>query len=351
MITIKAGKKNIITLFSIIMASFFLIVILIFYGPISYFRELYITTAMTTMSHQYLARMLYSDDYIEKVLDKNRIKNVIPASRVEDIKITSDLSVSESVYNYDTLDVPLKELASIYKFRKTELEKVELFNIKGPTYTGYLLKINDPSRVFLGSTNKLNNIGVKLKDMIKSFNALAGINAGGFDDPNGEGFGGVPTECIIENSKVIYGDMNKSYDIIGFNNKNVLVLSTMTLSQALQSGIRDAIAFSPYLVVNGEGIITEGNGGWGLGPRTAIGQTKDGKVLLLAIDGRQLHSIGATLLDVQNIMLEYGAYNAANLDGGSSTVMYYNGNLINKPCSPYGERFLPSAFLVKKLDS
>lgn len=349
MIIIKARKKNLIRVFSIIMASLFVIAILIFYGPVSYFRELYITTAMTTMSHQYLAKVLFSDSYIERVIEKNRIKSTIPASRTEDIKIPTELSVTDSVYNYDTLEVPLKELSYLYNFRKTELEKVELINIKGSTYTGYILKVNDPSRVFLGSTNKLNNIGIKLKEMVKNYDCLGGVNAGGFDDPNGEGFGGVPTECIIENSKIVYGDLKKSYDIIGFNNKNVLVLSAMTLGQALEAGIRDAVAFSPYLVVNGEGVIKEGNGGWGLGPRTAIGQTKDGKVLLLAIDGRQIHSIGATLKDVQDIMLEYGAYNAANLDGGSSTVMYYNGNLINKPCSIYGERFLPSAFLVRKL--
>jgi len=327
---------------------FFISFAFVFYGPIGFIRELYITTAMTTLSHQYLARMLYTDNYIEKVMDKNKIKSIIPSSRTEDIITAASLSVTESTYLKDAPEPTLKEITELYKLKNEELGKVELINIKGSTYTGFILKIYDPSRVFLGSTNKLYSIGVKLKDMVVNYDALGGINAGGFDDPAGEGFGGVPTECIIENSKVVYGDMNKSYDFIGFNKYNILVLSQMTISEALEAGIRDAVAFSPYLVVNGEGVIKEGNGGWGLGPRTAIGQTKDGKVLLLAIDGRQLHSIGATLKDVQEIMLEHGAYNAANLDGGSSTVMYYEGKLINKPCSPYGERFLPSAFLIRK---
>lgn len=322
---------------------------MILYGPFSYFRELYITTAMTTLSHQYLARMLYSDSYIEEVMDKNRIKNVIPASRTQDIITPMEISVSSSVYNEVTSEMYYLERAELNRIKKEELKKIELVNIKGPTYTGYLLKVYDPSRVFLGSTNKLYNIGVKLKDMLGNYNALGGINAGGFDDPGGEGFGGVPTECIIENSKIIFGEPTRYYDIIGFNKANILVLSRLTLNEAISEGIRDAVAFSPYLVVNGEGIIKEGNGGWGLGPRTAIGQTKDGKVLLLVIDGRQFHSIGATLKDVQDIMLEHNAYNAANLDGGSSTVMYQDGKMINKPCSPYGERFLPSAFLIKKL--
>jgi exopolysaccharide biosynthesis protein len=111
--------------------------------------------------------------------------------------------------------------------------------------------------------------------------------------------------------------------------------------------IRDAISFGPALIINGKPLIKKGDGGWGIAPRTAIGQRKDGTILLLVIDGRQKSSIGATLKDVQNVLLEYGAYNAANLDGGSSTTMYYNGNLINSPSDILGERAIPSAFIIK----
>ena len=90
------------------------------------------------------------------------------------------------------------------------------------------------------------------------------------------------------------------------------------------------------------------NGGWGLAPRTAIGQRRDGTVIMLVIDGRQLSSIGATLRDVQDIMLEYGAYNAANLDGGSSSTMVYENRIVNIPSSKYGPRDLPSAFIITK---
>jgi exopolysaccharide biosynthesis protein len=111
--------------------------------------------------------------------------------------------------------------------------------------------------------------------------------------------------------------------------------------------IRDAVSFDPFLVVNGKPAITKGDGGWGLAPRTAIGQARDGSVLMLVIDGRQVGSVGATLKDVQDIMLKYGAYNVANLDGGASSVLYYQQKLVNKPSSPYGERYLPSFFIVK----
>ena len=94
--------------------------------------------------------------------------------------------------------------------------------------------------------------------------------------------------------------------------------------------------------------ITRGDGGWGVGPRTAIGQRKDGTVLFLVIDGRQPgYSVGATLRDIQNIMYEEGAVIAANLDGGSSSTLYYNGKVINKPADLLGERMIPTAFVVK----
>jgi hypothetical protein len=90
-----------------------------------------------------------------------------------------------------------------------------------------------------------------------------------------------------------------------------------------------------------------GDGGWGIAPRTAIGQRKTGEVLFLVIDGRTIDSIGATLKDIQDILLQYGAYNASNLDGGSSTTMYFNGKVINKPSDKLGERTVPTAFIVE----
>lgn len=111
--------------------------------------------------------------------------------------------------------------------------------------------------------------------------------------------------------------------------------------------VAEGVTFGPPLIINGKKLITSGDGGWGVAPRTAIGQRKDGTVLLLVIDGRQAGSIGATLLDVQNILYEQGAYVAANLDGGSSTTMFYNGKVVNKPADMLGERLIPTAFIVK----
>jgi exopolysaccharide biosynthesis protein len=210
-----------------------------------------------------------------------------------------------------------------------------------------MLIVSNPKRVGVASSGKLGSSGMKLSDIVKDYNAVGGINAGGFSDEGGHGSGGTPTGILIEDGKVLYGKENQRFPLIGFNEDSVLVLGNYTLKEVKDKKIRDAVNFGPFLVINGEPTIKGGNGGGGLQPRTAIGQRKDGTVLMLVIDGRKIDSVGATLKEVQDIMIQYGAYNAANLDGGSSTTMFYGGELINKPSTPAGQRFLPSAFIIK----
>ena len=127
-----------------------------------------------------------------------------------------------------------------------------------------------------------------------------------------------------------------------------LIVGNYSKAELKEKDVVEGISFGPALIVNGEKMITHGDGGWGVGPRTAIGQRKDGTVLFLVIDGRQPgYSVGATLRDIQNIMYEEGAVIAANLDGGSSSTLYYNGKVINKPADLLGERMIPTAFVVK----
>ena len=126
------------------------------------------------------------------------------------------------------------------------------------------------------------------------------------------------------------------------------MLGKYTYQQALNEGIDSAVEFGPYIIVNGKNQITNASSG-GIHPRMAIGQKKDGTFIFVVVDGRQPgYSIGTNLLELQNIFNKYDAYNAANLDGGSSATMYYNGKVVNKTSTPMGERYLPNAFIVKK---
>jgi exopolysaccharide biosynthesis protein len=100
-------------------------------------------------------------------------------------------------------------------------------------------------------------------------------------------------------------------------------------------------------IVNGKGLVRNQADGWGIAPRTCMAQTKDGTIMFIVIDGRQPgYSMGATLYDIQKILLEKGAVTAANLDGGSSTVLVKDNNVLDRPSSKYGMRYLPTAFLV-----
>lgn len=114
-------------------------------------------------------------------------------------------------------------------------------------------------------------------------------------------------------------------------------------------GVRDAMQFHPELVVNGKPTITVGDGGWGYGPRTAIGQARDGTVIFVVINGRFNDSgMGASQKQVMDIMLQYGAFNACAMDGGSSSVLVHAGKVVNSPSTidPNHQRHLPDAWLV-----
>ena len=83
----------------------------------------------------------------------------------------------------------------------------------------------------------------------------------------------------------------------------------------------------------------------GRAPRTAVGVTADGRVLLVVVDGRQSHSIGCTLLELALLMQELGAVDAVNFDGGGSSEMILKGEIVNSP-SDGGERSVGSALLL-----
>ncbi|HEY9063156.1 MAG TPA: phosphodiester glycosidase family protein [Pseudobacteroides sp.] len=312
------------------MLLFTIFISLMFYSNIGFFRELrelYVGTAMSTFTHQYLATTFISKDEIDRIMKKNTVPIQTVKSNINEIKLEDDEREEDTEVT--------KEL------------DIEMVDISESTFSGKMLIVKDPSRVKLAVTNKLYSRGQKLQEMIKAESGIGGINASGFIDAEGRGNGGVPMGIVIKDGKIVHSDKSSAFPIIGFNKDNILIVGRYKKSEIESLNLRDAVSFTPFLIVNGEPQIKTGNGGWGIQPRTAIGQTKDGKVLMLVIDGRQISSIGATLKNVQDIMLEHGAYNAANLDGGSSTVMYYMDNLQNKPCSSAGERYLPDAFIIK----
>lgn len=347
--TNKKSKKKILKRVLIILAILMCIgvatVLFLLYGPYSGFREWLITTAMTTRSHQYLATWFYDDETINEVLSKNRVQEV---DEITDSSLTVILDDEDKKTEY------ANEYERAVLEKDPNNEDYKIIEIEGKGYTGYLAVIYDPSRVKTVYTKKLGTSGQYLTTMAKDNDALIAINGGGFVDPNFNSNGANPLGITFSGGKLITAESySGTGGLIGFTEENKLVLGKMTVKQAQAMKVRDAVTYGPFLIINGKPSKVLGNGGWGTAPRTAIGQRQDGIVLFLVIDGRTVTRPGADMNDLIEIMQNYGAYNAANLDGGTSSVMVVNGEIINDPIDSTGAhktRYISTGFILTKGD-
>lgn len=333
-------KKRIIVSLSSLFVIFMGIFLFLFYGPWDGFRNFWITSAMTTMNHRYLATWFYSDETINKVLASNMVDEVDEISDPNSIKFKKyTTTIYKNKYE--------KELLT--KDPGNDLYKV--INVSGSSYQGFLVAIYDPSRIYLATSQYLGKRGESILDVSKREGAVVAMNAGGFYDPDWNSNGALPHGTVISKGSVVsdYTDANMGGGFIGFTKDNKLVLGKMEKDQAVSMGYRDAVEFGPYLMINGKRSFIKGNGGWGVAPRTAIGQRQDGIVLMLVINGRIPSSIGADMVDLCDIMENYGAYNAANLDGGSSSELIINNQIVNTPVAggSNGLRNMSTFWMVK----
>lgn len=316
------------------------------YGPWSGFRDWLITTAMSSMRHQYLATWFYDDKTIQECLNKNKVVEVSGVTDENTIEIVDYDKKEEVVYanEYERQILEKDENNNDYKIIKID---------GGNDYEGYMAVIYDPSRIEVATSSYIGRSGEYLTDISKKNNALVAINGGGFIDENNKGSGAIPIGITMSKGKLL-SNSGGTFGLIGFNNENKLLLGKITSTQAKQRGIRDCVSFGPYLILNGEKSQIYGNGGWGKAPRTAIGQRADGIVLFLVLDGNRTLGKGATIKDMIEIFERYGAINASNLDGGTSTSMTVKGKTVNNPTNlsgGSGTRPIPSAFILKADDS
>ncbi len=290
-------------------------------GPSPTARDIFVNTLKETSALKFVPHLFLSDEEVVGIIDGNTV--------IEPDVTTDD--TTEFVPDNETVDP----------------HTIEIKDVTSTTYAGKMMIVHDPSRVKVASINAFGEQypGRTVVQFAKDYKAVASVNGGGFFDENGQGTGGTPLGIVIRDGKLLFGAESDVSTLVAFDANNRLIVGKMSAAEALRRNVRDAISFGPAFIVNGVPAEVSGTSG-GVNPRTVIGQRADGAVLILVIDGRQAHSLGATYKDCIDIMLEYGAINAANLDGGSSTAMVYNGEVINKCASMYRLRNIPTSIVV-----
>lgn len=318
------------------------------YGNDKKYQDFIIKEAMNTRNHQFVANLFYSTRTIENTLSK-----------------TDQLESTDELYEFEQINYETNNYANPYEkeiLAKDEENQIyKIIKVEGMLrdgknkYSGYMAVVYDPSKVKIapsvGAGTTEDSFGQILSQISKNNHALVAMNAGGFYDPDWRSNGGIPHGTVIQNGE-IKTEYNRGIDsggIIGFNKENQLILKRMSAEEAISMGIRDAVDWGPFLIVNGKNYFKEETSKWACA-RTVIGQRKDGIVLMLVIDGDQPHSKGASYSDLADIMERYGAINAANLDGGTSTSMVENHEYINIPFNGHQRtiRSLPNAWIVTK---
>lgn len=304
---------------------------IVYYGPYNTLKRMVVGTAMHSYTHQYLATIFLSKDRIQQILNGNASVETVAKPAASSEQNLQDVSV-----------------------KNTHDGTIEMYNIGGRKSKGYMLVVKDPTRVAVGYTSKLGVEGERTSDMAKKHNAVAAINGGAFNDQSDDGktwcgTGAFPGGFLIVDNKLVYPEkVNESEripDIMGITKDGKLMVGSNSIDELKKKNVRDAIVFGPTLIMNGK--LQNVNDDQGITARTAIGQRQTGEILLLVMDGRQASSAGASILEIQKIMKDQGAYNAINLDGGSSTTMYYQGEVVNNPCNALGERTIATCIYVK----
>ena len=342
------GRVLLILLVTILLFAVFLLGVMgvLTHGPSSEAKRLFVLSTNETSALKFLPHWYLSDEQVDAILH--------PVSTGTDDEAVPDDNFVELPYEDgraaedDNTGAGQVVVVDPSEVASESGEIVEVVDIKGSTFKGKLMIIRDPSKVVVGTLDAYgaNYHGLYLYEFIDKYNAIGGTNAGGFYDPGGGGNGGIPDGLVMRDGAIAYGNPGTWYlNVIGFDANHILHVGDMSGQQALDLGLESAVSFSPGPVLVKDGELQTNLGG-GMNPRTCIGQCSDGTILLMVIEGRKPDSMGATYDDIAKILYDRGAVNAANLDGGSSSLMYYNGEQITRGSNIIGMRQMSTAILI-----
>ena len=313
-------RRFFLLLFTVIFLVFGALVLLlnlIFNGPSVAMQERLTMSLIEASATKWVPALFIGEDRVAEI-----------RTPVDNAELSQDVSTSNKVIiqKNNALTATSDEWANYP-------DGIRIERYAGDTYNAHIMIIRDPSTVYMGtSTEKFSTAipGKRITEMMDANpDAVAAINAGAFFDDGtaGTAVGSYPLGLVMAEGKCVWesGKQPGLEGFAGFNEDNILVVSkkNLTKAEAAELKIRDGCCFGPVLIMDGETNMEAYNNNSGLNPRTAIGQRADGAVIFVCIDGRQAGSFGGTYADIINIMVEYGAVNACNMDGGSSSVMMY----------------------------
>ncbi len=324
-------------------------------GPSEAARNLFVTTILETGQLKFLASWVCTPEEIQEIVDGNSMQAM-------DAVVDTSMMLESMNKSAEQEDGDLEgEEAEEFDENGIRIEE-----IAGRAFFAKMIIVKNPAQVRVGSTYPWGAYGKELHEIVDGAGAVAGINGGLYVST--ENTGGSPLGVVVQNGEIIYNNPSgyQGLYMIGFNSDNILIVESIQGMSAndfknyvATAKIRDAVAFQEessdknnhfvQLIINGEARKMDGRGS-GANPRTAIGQRADGAVLMLVTDGRGSDGhLGATAADLIGIMQQYEAVTAANLDGGSSSSMVYNGEYEMTSVTFYHKNSswkLPTAFVA-----
>lgn len=294
-----------------------LVMNLIFTGPSPEARKVLTMSLIEASATKWVPAMFIGEEAVQEILAKKEVQMESDTTDTSKVIIEKNSGLTSSSNEWEN-----------------HPDGIRIEPYQGDTFNAHIMIVRDPSRVYTGISNKngfsRNVPGKRLTEAIEEENAVAAVNAGAFFDNGTAGpeVGSTPEGLVYSEGKCVWktgAPPNGSSGFAGFNDEDILVVSQKNLTEAEAEAlnIRDGCCFGPALIINEEVNMEAYNSSSGFNPRTAIGQRADGAVIFVCIDGRQAGSPGGTYADIIDIMVEYGAVNACNMDGGSSSVMLY----------------------------
>ena len=343
--------------------------------PLTSLRNMYIETALSTLHHRWLATALIPGDIVQEVwegledsrnaqlgqnsagweteettgnrgffelfpeLEESTVRAWVPISGEE----LAELYVNHSGLDEVGLDLYTRQGDQVLAIDAKN--GILAVRIREELFRGVLILAKYPDRLSCAAAENWGIEGRTAGQIAAAHGALVAMTASGFRDSEKEGTaqtgaamcGGVP-----------YGEhLKPGYKRIELRSDNRLYV--VDAPDGFHPDCTDASEWSPALIVDGQTVVTKEDHYNARNPRCCLGQTADGTVLMLCIEGRYLDSLGATAPECAEVLARYGAYQAMNLDGGTSAILWYDGRYITRcsdPDRPEG-RPLPNCWIYK----